>query len=94
MTLENFNELVFVHRLCTWLEEKGMTYEYFFDILGETIDLVFPLQITEFSCHDDSSFSFKCKSGNVSYYITLDSDSLCPRGIVISKKHWSNKILI
>lgn len=94
MTLRNFDELVFIHRLCTWIEENGMTYEYFFAILEETTNLVFPLQVTEFSCHDNGSFSFKCTSGDVSYYITLDSDPLYPRNIVISKKHWSNVILI
>lgn len=100
MILEKDDNLRFVKRLCDWLDEKGMTEGYFFEMLGE-LGLTFPLRITEYTESEDNSFNFVCStvSNNgepIAYRIILSANESSPRFITFYDVHgfWSQSMLI
>lgn len=101
MIIEKNDNLVLVKRLCDWLDEKGMTAEYFFEMLKE-VGFVFPLRINNFTENKEkNSFSFLCSSADtatdpVSYQIILNADEDSPRMINFENIHgfWEQPMII
>lgn len=91
MEFENSKDLELYIRLCNWLNEKGMTPEYFFDMLKE-IGFVFPMRLSNFTEESETSFSFLCSSATlenspISYRILLDTNESSHRIITFCDVH-------
>lgn len=69
MILENNDDLVIADRIIEWLDEKGMTVDYFLDTL-KNFGFSFPIRVSNLIEISDDSFKFLCSSKNDSSYLS------------------------
>ena len=87
MIVENNDDLVLVNRILSWLDQSGMSVDYFLETLKE-FGFSFPLRVSDFIESSNDSFSFLCSSSDtsdpISLWITMDSEN--SRIITFSRK--------